>query len=212
MDASGIAVSVVSSVVASGLGSWAFVKWTADAARDRWLAGVKADYDAQLERLKNTLEVEQKRLQVRLDQATFVSKAQFDSEFAAMQTVYKLATELLIGFAALRDINVLKPVQPERVDANLGEKWDATSKSLNAFSAAIESLRPFYPAALYEELRECRRIVVPQIQKVWTYRDQTDNPSYVAAASQAVAEFEQHYGNAATVIRDRLASLSVAPG
>lgn len=74
-----------------------------------WLEKIKAHYATELESFKDSLQIEQKRIQARVDRSIFVSRAQFDTEFNAMKDIFRFATDLKLTMDQIRPMFGLSP-------------------------------------------------------------------------------------------------------
>ncbi len=174
---------------------------------------MRADYERKLEELKSTLQIEQKKLQVQLDRTVFVTKAQFDTEFAAVKDIYRYATEVWLVFQSIRPMFERRPADQTReqrveiVEAQLKSLIDA----FNELSKEMEILRPFYAEDLYAALVECRSAVAREILQVQSSRDTLGDMEWYVQGDANRTAFSTAHARTATLIRQRLDRLSVIP-
>jgi hypothetical protein len=72
---------------------------------DQWLERTKAGYTRELEQIKDGFQKEQKRIQAEVDRSLFVTRAHFETEYAAMKEVSEALAQVKIAFRALHPID-----------------------------------------------------------------------------------------------------------
>ena len=202
----------IGGVLGGALSGAGLIAFFASAVKARWLAAVRAGYEEQLERLKDDLQVKQNLLQMKLDQVTFVSRAQFDAEFGAMREIFALATEAKIHLAGLRPFYDIVPAveTPEERSKRLAERYDEVAKAYNPFANKLESLSPFYPEALHGALTGFRKAINLELNQVRTAAPGfVFSPAWYEQGELNKEKALECYSRAAEVIRLRLAHLSV---
>ncbi len=68
----------------------------------RWLTRYKSELDREFEKYRDMLEQNRKRIEADLGQRTYVSKAQFDTEFDAIKEIFAALGKLRLSFNGLR--------------------------------------------------------------------------------------------------------------
>jgi hypothetical protein len=180
---------------------------------DWWLKRQEARYSRELEAFRDTLQKEQKRVQAQIDRSVFVTRAHFETEFAAMKDVFKRLAEVRLLFNALRpsfSVELEDEDKTEKLE-RLFERLRDLQSAHDDFLSTFETLSPFYPRDLYAGLQECAR------QSSWEIHD-------VLAANEAIftqdwyrdgrtnrASFETSYQAVATIIRERIEKLAILP-
>jgi hypothetical protein len=135
----------------------------------------KARYSQDLEALRDTLQKEQKRVQAQIDKSVFVTRAHFETEFAAMKDVFKHLAEVRLLLNALRPHMSVEPK-----DEGESEKLTSLSGRLKRlqivyddFLETFEARNPLYPRELYTALQECARAATKEINSVLIAKRET---------------------------------------
>lgn len=178
-----------------GAALWKFVT-------DTWLEKRKAEWNKELEALKDGLAAQQKRLQARLDSSLFVTRAHFEVELNAMREVHQCLAEVKVAFRALNPLNSRDEKHDEEKSRLIETLRIATARYL----AKVEEWGAFLDTSLYDSFERCyygadeewKRLSSPTVSdsdKVLIHKQFFDN-----------------YRAACQGIRDRLKNLAVLPG
>ena len=147
MDGMQTFINIASSTLLSSLCSLGIVKWTANATRDRWMAGVKAEYDEKLEKLKNDL-----------DRGSYVSKAQWDLELNAYKDLWEAVGKLRNDCRSLIISRVILASrfdqEPEYLRMTFSAAIEAFHNAHNATILATDRHAPFYPQSIRNAIQE----------------------------------------------------------
>lgn len=213
MSASEIAISIASSLIVSALSSAGVLKFGANTIKERWLKQVEAKHNHDLEQLKDELTREQKRLQVRLDHVTIVSRTQFDAEFSAMREIYGLATAVRIAMSNVRPDRMRRVMSDDEEKRKLEfqNAYKELVEAFNPFSNQLESLKPFYPAELHLVLTEMRKTVGTEFRQLDFQLRKPFSAEWYEEGQQNLAAVISAYDHAANLIRQRLQTLSLLP-
>lgn len=127
-------------------------------AKERWIEGVKAQYDKELEQLKATLEKDQKTLQAKLDQSTYVTQSQYDLELSAYKELWYAMSELrerLKEFFGLyaHGSQTKAMIGDEAWNAKVKKADDDLSKAYDNAILVSERHAPFYEKSIQSETR-----------------------------------------------------------
>lgn len=89
------------------------VKGLSDPLAERWLARYKRDLDKEFESYRASLEQKRKRIGADLGHRTYVTKTQFDTEFAAVKDIFAALGRLRLSFNSLRPFFDWRPQDEE---------------------------------------------------------------------------------------------------
>lgn len=173
---------------------------------DWWLEKVKTAHAKQLESLKASIE-----------QSTFVTRAHFETEFAAMKDMFKYLSEVRFAINELRPALRVEPLeQPDDAKrSRLGDRLGKLTQAHDVLLNQTESLSPFYPPDLHQALRKCIKASHNEVTDVMTSdspgHDQTFSAGWYKQGRINREEFQAAYDEVAKIIRDRLATLAVLP-
>jgi molybdopterin converting factor small subunit len=171
-------------------------------ATDTWLEKRKAEWNKELEAFKDSLAVQQKRLQVQLDSSLFVTRAHFEVELNAMREVHQCLAEVKLAFRALNPLSS----SDEKHDEERPQLIETLRIATARYLAKFEEWGAFLDTSLYDSFErcyygadeECKRLsstVISDGDKVLIHRQFFDN-----------------YRAACQGIRDRLKNLAILPG
>jgi hypothetical protein len=204
----------LSSIVGSGATAWLVVKGLGSHLADRWLARYKGELDKEFEKYRDALEQKRKRVEAELGQRTYVSKAQFDTEFSAVKDIFAALGRLRLSFNGLRPL--MDWLRDE--DGNLPDeegKLRIVSVRLSHFRplldtlvTTIESAYPFVPDDIYEQLAICMRMGFIEIRHIEESGSNALSPSGYSDGLKQREEFSKAYFAAAKRVRQRLQQLS----
>ena len=94
MDIYNFVGGVVGGVIGSSAIAAFVGKFALTTVKERWLEGVRAESAQALEKVKDSMEREQKTLQARLDFGTYANQAQYDLEFSSYKDIWVAMGEL----------------------------------------------------------------------------------------------------------------------
>ena len=160
---------------------------------DWWLEKVKADHAKKLESLKAALE-----------RSTFVTRAHFETEFAAMKEVSQQLARVKILYRRLNPIEAGKDLTGDALKTCIKEFGEAN----DGFFAKLEEWGVFLEPAIYDEFDHCHIGAEAELDRFKTGRADLDpdekgrNAKYFWAA----------YSKACQLVRERIKSLAVISG
>ena len=199
----------ISSLVGSGATAWVLVHALAKHVGDRWLAEHKNELDKEFEAYRNALEQRRKRIEADLGHRVYVTQAQFDAEIKALKDIFAALGKLRLGFTGLR---------PEFSWASGGheEKLEKLSRHLNDFKErydalvnTTESLYPFVPENIYEQVQSCMKTATIEIMHIETSGASTFTVNWYEDGARQREKFTEAYYAAAKLTRERIRQLSV---
>jgi hypothetical protein len=179
-----------------------------------WLEKQKARYSKELEEFKDGLQKEQKRLQAGIDHSVLVTRAHFETEFAAMKSLFQCLSDIRLRISGVRPTGFsIEPAGEDELSKRkrLFERLGELQVAYNELVKQQEALSPFYPQELFEAADECAkatRMEIHQVQmtpvdpkEIQWYKDGIDN----------CERFTKAYNRASQVIRERISRLTVLP-
>jgi len=127
-----------------------------------------------VESIRHEFSTAVERLRAHLDRATYVSKAHFDIEFGIYREIWRELVELRGATLSLRP--VMDQVDPkESHEERKQKRAQRFNEAYKKLFAVIETNRPFYPAAIWQELQELLKIARAE---VIDYRFQDPNRDF----------------------------------
>jgi hypothetical protein len=198
----------LSSLVGSGVTAFAVVKGLGGHLADRWLARFKGELDKEFEKYRDALEQKRKRVEADLGQRTYVSKAQFDTEFSAIKDIFAALGRLRLSFNGLRPFLDWIPTDEEGRLQIISARLSHFIPLLDSLITTVESAYPFVPDEIYSQLEICMRmghIEMKHIQEAGA--EALSSTGYTDGARQQ-EKFTAAYFAAAKLVRQRLKQLS----
>ena len=175
---------------------------------DRWLSRYKSELDKEFEKYRDSLEQRRKRIEADLGQRTYVSKAQFDTEFNAIKDIFAALGKLRLSFNGLRPFFDWIPADEEArlqlVSARLGH----FRPLLDALITTVESAYPFVPDDIYTELEICMRMGMIEMKHIEESGDKAFSPSGIEDGAKQHEKFTAAYFAAGKLVRERLKRLA----
>jgi hypothetical protein len=181
-----------------------------------WLERQKAAYGKEFEEFKNALERDKQRIQAEIDRSVFVTRAQFDTEFTAMKDVFSLLSETLLTINGVRPMteivsdNMSIEERRSQVLSTIGELQTASNDLITRATA----LCPFYPADLFDCVRECHSTATLEARLARTglhVQGHEFSHEWRKSGEANQKEFKAAYDRAASIIRSRIERLAVLP-
>lgn len=196
------------SLIGGGATAWLTVRGLSSHLADRWLTRYKSELDKEFEKYRDTLEQGRKRIEADLGQRTYVSKAQFDTEFDAIKDIFAALGKLRLSLNGLRPFFDWIPDDEESrlqlVSARLGH----FKPLLDALITTVESAYPFVPDDIYEQLEICMRTGTIEMKHIEQSGAKALSPSGYEDGAKQHEKFTTAYFAAAKQVRERLRRLS----
>src|ERR1700722_9948898 len=116
----------------------------------------EADTRVALAKLENQFQQAERRAQAETDRSVFVTRAQFETEFAAMKEVFSLLSQVHFAIHNLWPTSTYEPQgEEESKKARLFRRIEGMLVGNDAVRTAIEAKRLFFPEELYVTVTEC---------------------------------------------------------
>jgi hypothetical protein len=147
-----------------------------------------------------------------LDKMIMVTKVHFETEFAALKTVFEKLAQVRLLMAGLRpsiDFKDPDETKEERLGA-LAQRLHQFKTVYNELTAITENLSPFYPKGIYEAIDECRRAAYMELSDLMTAGDETFKQGWYQNGRQNVEKFLVAYRKVSELIREHISRLAVA--
>lgn len=175
---------------------------------ERWLTRYKSELDKEFEKYRDKLEQGRRRVEADLGQRTYVSKAQFDTEFNAIKEIFAALGKVRLSFNGLRPFVDWIPDEEEPrlqlVSARLGH----FRPLLDALITTVESAYPFVPDDIYEQLEICMRTGMIEAKHIEQSGAKALSPSGYQDGTRQHKEFTTAYFAASKLVRERVKRLS----
>lgn len=206
--------AVISTPVVAGLLAWLGKKWLADnlAKHNRDLEKLRAQYARELEADKNRFEKSHEFLRAELEKTVFVSRVHFETEFEALKHVFQELANVRLRISGLRpffDIHAANETNEDKMK-RLEEALNDTRDAYNQLIETSENLSPFYPSEIYDQINECQRAAMSEINDIrLTTSVEGFTPIWYHRAEKNLTEFLKAYRAVSDLIRDRISKLAV---
>ena len=178
------------------------------------LAKQKAKYEGDLEGLRAHYAQELQRAKAELDSLVFVTRAQFETEFAAYKQMFEALGPVRLAMGGTRPmLSVVREgeTREDKLRALAGRLKDLIDAQNKAVSI-VENLLPFFPAEIYRcIIDKCLRVSRHEILDLQTSGDATLSLDWHEEGNRRMEEFLAGYTEAADMIRVRISMLAVLP-
>jgi hypothetical protein len=152
------------------------------------------------------------RIQALTDNAVYVTKAYFDTEFMAMRDVFKYLSDTKLALNGVRPEMDFAAGEEKTVRLKwLGERLQELRDSHNRLLPTLDSFSAFYPAELYDVAKKCQ-------VAAWTEISQVEHPAFPPFTREWQLEgernhrkYQENYEEARKIIQARLSRLAVLP-
>jgi hypothetical protein len=201
----------LTSLVGSGATSLLVLRGLSGHLGDRWLARYKNDLDKQFESYRDTLEQRRKRIEAELGHRTYVTKTQFETEFNALKDIFAALGKLRLSFNGLRPFVDWTPVEEQEKLKLISARLSHFKERFNVAVDTSESLFPFVPEDIYEQLETCIKAAFIEIRHVEEAGAEALSPKGYEDGAKQHEKFTTAYFSAAKLARERFKHLSVVP-
>src|ERR1044071_52347 len=152
------------------------------------------------------------RIRALTENAVYVTKTHFDTEFIAMKDVFKCLSETNLAINAVRPEMDFGAGDTEEVRRKrLSELWTDLVASHNKLLTSLDSMSAFYPIELYNAAKKCQKTAWLEIAQV----EHASSPAFSRACQLEgeinIHAYRQSYEEARDIIRERLSHLAVLP-
>lgn len=204
-----VASAAVSAAGTGLLGNWLLQKDRA--AHEKVLADERSTHERSLAQIESKLESEIRVLQTRLDRTVLVTRVQFETEFKAMQDIWKAMIETRGTMAVLRPEFDTVPANQTALEKRetLRIRFVAFAKALGEAKDALFHNEPFISTELFNELFN-GFIAAAQAEHlaVRLHKEETD-PQWYENGAKNVGNACASLNRAGLIIRQRLQTLTV---
>jgi hypothetical protein len=151
-----------------------------------------------------------RRAEAEIDRSVLATRAQFETEFAAMKEVFSLLSQVHFAIHNLWPTSTHESRDEEESrKARLFRRIEAMLLSNDAVRTAIEAKRPFFPEELYVTVTECVDAAQMEAHGIRRADDKTRYDTWFSKVSPTRAKFSEGYSRAADIIRARIATLAI---
>jgi hypothetical protein len=193
-----IAVSMITSIVTTQASLQLFPRILGD----WWMERIKRNYNKELEEFRDKLQQQQKTIQSLTDRALYVTRAQFDTEFAAIKEVSQQLGRVMLAFKKIHPINAGEELD----DTELTQAVDTLGEACSIFLHKLTEWAVFLEPDMFDELSRC----YDGAHEEWK-RLKGHNQFHTDEAIN-VRRFTISYSNACQKVRDRIKMLAALPG
>jgi hypothetical protein len=164
----------------------------------RHVEGVRAEYTDRVERLKASL-----------GETQTINRTQYELELTAYREVWQVLLPVHRAAAGLRPALDVMPGPTETSDSRKQERLRKFSETFNPFSEVVWKHRPFYPAAVFDEMNELLRLMRSEALEYEIF-DPTNTADYWQRAMASVKRIHEQVDKVCDTIRSRLSVARVA--
>jgi|ERR1043166_3912833 hypothetical protein len=193
-----IAVSVITSIVTTQASLQLFPRILGD----WWMERIKKNYNKELEEFRDKLQQQQKAIQSLTDKALYVTRAQFDTEFAAIKEVSQRLGKVMLAFKKIHPLDACEELD----EAELAQAVDALEEACSIFLDKLTEWAVFLEPNMFDEFGRC----YDGAHEEWK-RLSGHNQFHTDEAIN-VRHFTISYSNACQKVRDRIKMLAALPG
>jgi hypothetical protein len=199
----------LASLVGSGVTASVVLRGLSGHLGDRWLAKYKSDLDKEFESYRDTLERKRKRLEAEMTHRVYTTQTRFDTEFNAIKEIFSALGKLRLAFNGMRPFLDRAPQDQQDKRTEIVRRLRLLSEHYNASVDVVNSVYPFVPEDIYEELDKCLMAAMLEIKHVEEAgEDALSHEGYSDGAKQH-DRFTTAYFKAAKLVRERFNHLSV---
>jgi hypothetical protein len=206
MDISSVIGGIIGGVI-SASGVAAFV---ANAAKERWMARVKAAYAVELESIKAELERTKLEFQAKLDQGTYVTKAQYDLELGAYKDLWIALADLRTVARSVYGIDYFysKVANPAGRALAKERAMQALKDAHNKAVQIVDHMAPFYAKEVQNKARgiASKSSATVQHAREWAEDESVERWKIVESEINDLSDLVEQLDG---MIRERLTSLRV---
>ena len=190
-------------------------KFAADHIADRMMHKYEAKLNKELEQYKHELELETEKYRRMSERLTYVTKKQFETEFAAYQALFDNLFDFATRTDELFPIFDQIPKDKEEEKQLYIERYKEYCASFNKFSEVLEKNAPFIPEENYEmfvSLRTRARelgCMYPEIRIIDDPIFREDHSKIAHENYTKTREFNEEIKAAKKKIREYLSTLKV---
>jgi hypothetical protein len=202
--------NLVSAVLGSGLTIGVFLRF----GQEYFFKRLTKKYDQEMAALTARYNRELKRLETQLERSTFVTKAQFDTEFATYKEIFSALADMRRAIEATRPVLRLAPEdeKKEERDEETGARFMDLVLAHRRAATTVENARPFYEPSIYELTLKCLQAANLELFQMTTANYKRYSADWYLQAEKNQASYLATYGKVADQIRQRIDSLAVLPG
>ncbi|EHC07694.1 hypothetical protein Sbal625DRAFT_0025 [Shewanella baltica OS625] len=175
-----------------------------------WLAKIVENYKVNLQQqlleVQSDIDATNKKLNAKLQSATYISQIQLEHEYKIYQEIWVLLVELKTSTLRLRPaMDYVEPNQSQ--EDRIRERLQVFAEKFNAVFKALEHNRPFYPHEIYQVLdhvcEKCRH------ESIDSEDIERNNSEYYKEARKNQQEIVALINSACDSIRTRLGEVRV---
>jgi|HubBroStandDraft_1064217.scaffolds.fasta_scaffold408111_1 hypothetical protein len=198
----------LASLVGSGATAFLVVKALSGHLADRWLTKYKSDLDKELESYRDSLEQERKHIEAELGHRSYVTKTQFDTEFNAVKDIFAALGKLRLSFNGLRPFVDWTPTDQQKKLELITARLNHFRERFNLLVDNAQSVYPFVPEHIYEQLEICMRAAQMEIRQIEQAGSDALSPKGYDAGEKNQSTFSAAYFKAAKLVREHFKQLS----
>jgi len=198
----------LTSLVGSGATAFLVVKALSGHLAERWLTKYKSDLDKEFESYRDSLEQKRKLAEAGLGHRSYVTKTQFDTEFNAVKDIFAALGKLRLSFNGLRPFVDWTPTDQQKKLELITARLNHFRERFNVLVDTAESVYPFVPEDIYEQLEVCMRAALIEIRQIEQAGPDALSPTGYAEAEKHHSTFSTGYFKAAKLVREHFKQLS----
>lgn len=211
-DAFNAAAAVIISLGGGGAIVLALSSWLGKVWAARILEEDRLKYQAALAQVHSELDQANRRLQVHFDKALHVHRAQFETEFSAMKTIWEKVMAVRGTMAGLRPMSNLAPLDetPEQRDERFSVRRQEFSAALGELKVAVFNNSPFISESLFRELFD-KLLLAARAEDTSVAVHRRDEADWYETGLKNLGLVMNSADKVSQLIRERVRSLAVVP-
>ena len=149
-------------------------------------------------------------MEAELGHRTYVSKAQFDTEFNAIKDCFAALGKLRLTFNGLRPFLDWTPLDEKAKSQLIFTRLNNFKERFNPFVDVIQCMYPFLPEDIFEQFEICSRCAFLEIKDIEEDVSQALSSAGYTNGRKHLERFDAAYFAAARLARHRFQRLSIA--
>jgi hypothetical protein len=178
---------------------------------DWWLGKQRARYEQELEKLKDDLEQQRRRIQAEIDRSVFVTHTHFETEFIALKELFKALADVRLKINSARpafDISSANETDTQKWE-RVKEPYRQLSQAYGSLIGIAEMWKPFYTADIYHAAEECVTAATTELMQIRLGGDMIFTQPWYQQATKNFDKFMHGYNATTEKIRERISQLCV---
>lgn len=211
----GTVFAAIASVGGAGIIIVFCVRLASNRLSEAMLKKYQSHLNKDLEHYKSTLSQEVEKYRMKLNDLTFVTQRQFDTEFVAYQALFDSLYDFSVHTSNLYPFIDQVPSDDEEKKAMYKTRYEDYCNAFNCFSETLEKNAPFIPKENYKLFSDLRSqaytigCMYPEVRIDINPSFELDNRTIARDNYKNTRQFNEDIDAAKDTIREYLATLKV---